>query len=174
MTECGSKSDLQLLSLCGNMFSCLRKSVPEINFASVAWMLIPTPSHPPLPHPTLKKEKDGEGGGGGGRKGGNSSNNKNISNLLWWHVLVIRNCHSSVQSIIYHLNDNSNSNECISRTPFHVKHAHLCWTGANTKHMHITYKTLKTVGVQIIMWNIQLSIKKNTNKTQIPYQRTQK
>ena len=30
-------------------------------------------------------------------------------------------------------NKNNNNNECISRAPFHVKHAQLRWTGANTR-----------------------------------------
>ena len=36
-------------------------------------------------------------------------------------------------------NDNNNNNERIYRVPFHVKHAWLRWTGANTKHMHIKH-----------------------------------
>ena len=37
------------------------------------------------------------------------------------------------KSVCRRNNNNNNNNECISRAPFHVKHAHLHWTGANTK-----------------------------------------
>ena len=55
-------------------------------------------------------------------------------------------------------NNNNNNNERISRAPFHVKHAQLRWTGANTKHMHIRHSK-QHVSKQSC-WNIQRSIKK--------------
>ena len=42
------------------------------------------------------------------------------------------------------------------------------------KYKRDVYKTLKTVGVQIIMLKHPTKHKKNTHKTHIPYQGTQK
>ena len=72
--------------------------------------------------------------------------------------------------------NNKNNNERISRAPFHVKHVQLCWTGANTKHLHIRHS--KQVSKQSC-WNIQLGRKIHTHtpthkKTQTLYQRTHK
>ena len=48
-------------------------------------------------------------------------------------------------------NSNNNYNEHISRVPFHVKHAQLCRTGANTKiKKTLADKAHKTTGVQTV------------------------
>ena len=56
---------------------------------------------------------------------------------------------------------------------FHVKHAQLRWTGANTKYKYIAYKILKTAGVQTILLTHptkQLKSKTKQNKIKKPKQ----
>ena len=69
-------------------------------------------------------------------------------------------------------NNNNNNNERISRAPFHMEHALLRWTGANTKHMHIRH--LKQQVSKQSCRNIQLSSKNKNHKSQILYQCTNK
>ena len=57
---------------------------------------------------------------------------------------------------------NDDSNEGISWAPFHVKHAQLRWTSANTKHMHIRHPK-QPVSKQSCS-NIQLSSKDGCKK----------
>ena len=55
--------------------------------------------------------------------------------------------------------NNNNNSECISKAPFHVKHAQLCWTDANTKYMQLHIRHPKQHVSKQSWSNIQLSSK---------------
>ena len=73
-------------------------------------------------------------------------------------------------------NNDNNNNERICRVPVHVKHAQLRWTGANTKIQNTCMWDTQNsrCPIQIMLLKHPTKHKKNTHKTQIPYQCTQK
>ena len=71
-------------------------------------------------------------------------------------------------------NNNHNHNERIYRA-FSIWNMLNCAEQVQIqKYKTYAYKTLKTVGVQVIMLKHLTKRKKNTHKTHIPYQHTQK